>query len=572
QLSYSAFPAFPRLDAPAGTRAPYIDHVDTGWLANGYAHTQRYSLPEPTSNTPIMLRHHPTINFGTATIEGYTLNVTNKLDDNWEWSLGTNIYGDGVVPLGVKILCPSNDVVYNCPGNGLISISVLHNGVETDAYQSITYVLDGTTIYTGSEKEIWHYFSFGPHTLSVNVLGNDGRTYTRMANFRVRKHAPHLVPVFDGDPVDLDSGEETYQAQPDLTAFNAQGNSVAFARTFSSAFSKIGYATPGLSRGWVHNYDYRITTPSGSWGALMLTYPGGAVEDLTPELDGQGNPTGVINPPGGYAQVITGEPSTTPGVWNSITVEMRGHERWVFSLHTTGVYILTRIINPLGKELRVSWNTQRQLTELAQKNGDNTYTTLLSFSYETGADGYLTAVTDCHNRKVVYGYSLYHNDTYRCLTSVSKVVDVNETTPGARCEYDYAVLGHLPFAPLLNEATEKSPTGGADSTISFAYSPYGRVDSQTNAKGVVRSYTYHYNGTVDIVVKDSNNVEMTHWTQHIDADGHDIGITDVAGHRTLIEYTDTNNPDKPTRVTGKDGKTISYTYNQFGNVTSVTTE
>ena len=92
-----------------------------------------------------------------------------------------------------------------------------------------------------------------------------------------------------GDPVNLATGRESYFTEPDLSIYNPSGPNVVWQRTYLSdqALAELsGHRSPGLTRGWVHNYDLRIDGTSGSWGALTLVYPNGATETLTPQLNG----------------------------------------------------------------------------------------------------------------------------------------------------------------------------------------------------------------------------------------------------------------------------------------------
>ncbi len=52
-----------------------------------------------------------------------------------------------------------------------------------------------------------------------------------------------------GDPVNLSSGQESYQPAADLMAYNPNGLNAAWQRAFSTEQSLNGYGTPGLARG-----------------------------------------------------------------------------------------------------------------------------------------------------------------------------------------------------------------------------------------------------------------------------------------------------------------------------------
>lgn len=66
------------------------------------------------------------------------------------------------------------------------------------------------------------------------------------------------------DPVNAATGRETYHPRPDLVTYNPHGAPVSFQRTYYSGSAGQGYGSPGLSPGWLHNYDYFIRPQSTS--------------------------------------------------------------------------------------------------------------------------------------------------------------------------------------------------------------------------------------------------------------------------------------------------------------------
>ncbi|MFL6210546.1 MAG: hypothetical protein ACJ74W_16950 [Pyrinomonadaceae bacterium] len=64
---------------------------------------------------------------------------------------------------------------------------------------------------------------------------------------------------------------------------------------------------------------------------------------------------------------------------------------------------------------------------------------------------------------------------------------------------------------------------------------------------------------------------MQTWTQNFNANQFNTGTTDANTKSVLLEYGDAQNPGKPTRMTDKNGKLTTYTYDSFGNVLTMTT-
>src|SRR6185369_7939394 len=93
----------------------------------------------------------------------------------------------------------------------------------------------------------------------------------------------------------------------------------------------VGYGSPGLSRGWVHNYDVSIQGTSGSWGTLKLIYPNGSSENLIPQLTG-GQPTGALTTVAGAPYIVSGVSGSPTGTWQSITITWKDQTKWKFTL------------------------------------------------------------------------------------------------------------------------------------------------------------------------------------------------------------------------------------------------
>lgn len=361
------------------------------------------------------------------------------------------------------------------------------------------------------------------------------------------------------DPVNLGTGAESFAHAPDLIVYNPAGPAVSWQRQYLSYQGLRGYASPGLSPGWVHTYDVVLRAPAASvWGALNLNYYNGAVETLTPVLDGSGYPTGAFTLGIGAPYLVSGVASANAGEWQSVTITWKDQTQWRFTPHTAGTYALTQITNRMGSSISLSWGLSRELTQVSDPSSS---TTLLTLSY--GSNGRLASVTDVYNRQVVYGYSVPFSSAPGMLQAVSQVAAAGTPNPPAQWTYDYTVNGQL-----LNTVTVPSPTGSGTSTVTINYDLLGRVTSLVDANGNRRVYTYSTNTTL-VQVKNAANTVVQSWTQKLDAQ-RNTGITDANNKSTLLEYADVQNPGKPTRVVDKNNKATTYTYDQYGNVLTVT--
>jgi RHS repeat-associated protein len=363
------------------------------------------------------------------------------------------------------------------------------------------------------------------------------------------------------DPVNLATGRETYTPDPDLIIYNPSGPNVTWQRSYLSdqaLADPSGYGSPGLSRGWVHNYDMRIQGTSGSWGNLTLIYPNGATETLTPQLSG-GSPTGAFTSVAGAPYIATGVSGSPTGVWQSVTVTWKDQTQWKFTQLSGGTYVLSQLTNRTGQSLDFTWNSNRALTQVTDHGSS---TTLLTLSY---ANGQLSTATDVYDRKVSYGFSTVTSSAESMLQTVSQVVTSSTSNPPAHWTFAYA----SEKGGQLNTITVPSPTGSGNSTATINYDSTGRVSSLVDANGNQRVYTYN-SGTTGIQVKDSSNNVALAWTQKFNSSGLNTGITDAATHSSTVAYVDSANPLKPTSVTDRNGHVTSYTYDSFGNVLTAT--
>lgn len=189
---------------------------------------------------------------------------------------------------------------------------------------------------------------------------------------------------------------------------------------------------------------------------------------------------------------------------------------------------------------------------------------LLTLVY--GTNGKLATATDAYARKLAYTFTNGSTTSASMLQSVSHVVTSGTSNPPARFSYTYTSES----GQQLNTITVPSPTGSGNSTANINYNSVGKVTSLVDANGNQRVYTYNPAAT-QIQVKDAANNVALSWTQKFNAtSGLSTGITDAANHSSTIAYTDTVNPLRPTSVTDRNGHTTTYTYDSFGNVTTVT--
>jgi RHS repeat-associated protein len=365
------------------------------------------------------------------------------------------------------------------------------------------------------------------------------------------------------DPVNLATGRESFVPEPDLVVYNPNGPGVTWRRQYLGYRASKGYGSPGLSLGWVHTYDTSIEGPAeaGAWGALKLIYYNGAEETLTPQLDAGGQPTGAFSAPAGSIYLVTGVPGASAGQWQSLTVTWKDQTRWRFTPLSTGLYALTQITDRVGRGVALSWGGGRTLSQVSDTTSGDT---LLSLAYDAG--GELSTATDAYGRQVSYSFSTRTGTDPGKLQSVSQVVAAGTPNPPPRWGYAYTASDDQ----QLSTMSVPGPTGSGTSTASINYGAGGKVASLVDASGNRREYVYN-SGSTQVQVKDAAGNVNAAWTQNFNGSGRNTGTSDANGNSNVFEYGDPQNPSRPTRVADKNGKATAYTYDQYGNVLTVTT-
>lgn len=370
-----------------------------------------------------------------------------------------------------------------------------------------------------------------------------------------------------GDPVNLATGAHAYLPAADITVYNPLGPSVEYQLNFHTGRARDGYASPGLSAGWVDNFDAKIEPVSGSgWRGLELTYPNGSKEVLGYPT-GAGNPVDFIRPTG--APYVAKGTKGTPYQWESLEITWKDETKWTFAPCGTDVYRLTRITNRMGSYISIVRDSGNGYRVASVTDDSSTPNTLLSFSYPSG---HLDSLTDCYSRKITYTYGSAAGTT--CLLAVSQISPSGMSNPPAHWTYGYqSIYGQ----PHLTSVSFPIPAGSGASTQSVEYDTStgsfssGKVTALVDANQNRTEFSYESNGYTKVQVKNPQSVVEKEWTQSFDpTHGNvDTGTADAKGHCTGLVYGNSNNPSLPTKVFDKIGKETVFTYGPYGNITNI---
>lgn len=460
--------------------------------------------------------------------------------DRIHWETGDASGGShGLGGSSARVGFSSGSVSYEMPGSGVNGALLDSNNSTGLIHHSLASSIPGRYSFICTSQYVngqWHY------TADV----------------------PLDVRCRDGCPVDLVTGEEEHSPGEDISITGPSGVTAAFARTYYTTRAKAGTMSPGLTEGWVHNYDSIITSQIANiWTGLSYFAAEGGQDPLLPILNNDGKPTGQFTIRTGAPFRVVGIPGTASGEWQSITISYPNGFQKQFTPFSVGLMVLSSITDNLGRKIQLHWDSSRHLTSIEDATS---HVTLLSLIYDE--NGYLRSISDSANRKIMYSATIPGNGiNVPCLTAVSQIALQTEENPPIHWNYQYfARQGH----PLIAAFKDPSPTGQGQREVRFTYDPTnGRVATQTTANGNIHTYTYGA-GQTQVVVSDVNGHILSTKITFYDSLGRKRGEGDTTGHRTSMGYDDNNNPYHPTRIVARDGKTQTYQYDRFGQKISIT--
>jgi YD repeat-containing protein len=385
---------------------------------------------------------------------------------------------------------------------------------------------------------------------STNMIPNDTNGASDVF-VNIDTHMPPneaLVPCH-GDPIDLTTGWHIHGEPTDLSVYNPVGPGVSFQRTYRSRDALGDDYSPGLARGWTHNYDMYLTLNKTL--TINLHLPNGQVLSFMP------NPTSTT-------RTIPGSGITLdyPGGAITTVTMKQGRTTWRFEPIRDDEYAPVRLTNARGRYIEFHWDTDRRLTSIT--NDQTPPKTLLTLEYD--GNGRLARIYDYHNRQVSYTFGQPAGLTAQCLLSVSQLAVKDTVNPPQKWGYTYVDYNG---APMFKSQTMPKANGGGTSTLTFDYDGDGRVIKQTDQNGVYSTYTYLPNRCTRVDVYDAVGTLTTRFTRHFDGLHRDLGTTDANGRRTIIMYEDPINVSSPTKIIAPDGRVTTYTYDAYGHVTSV---
>lgn len=302
-------------------------------------------------------------------------------------------------------------------------------------------------------------------------------------------------------------GSGVYQNNPDsdITMNNPTGPMEIFERLYRTSLAANGYATPGLSVGWVHVYDMRIVATSGSsWSKLTVIWFNGAKEELDPLLD-DGVPTGKFQP-AGRPYVVTGQAGAATGRWNWLMIKFGDESSLIFGpdAKNPNLYRLRRLAQNVGKPIDVHYDASGRLQQITRSDDKKCF----EFAYD--ANGYLSTATahdDAGKPVTTIRYTFGQAAGTTCLLSVSQI-----NRSDVQCAYGYTAVAGRPF---LSAVGVPDPTGQPGLSVArINYDANGRVSCMVDANKNQRCYTYGDARTL-VEVKEPSGKVVQSWIQKL---------------------------------------------------------
>ena len=411
-----------------------------------------------------------------------------------------------------------------------------------------------------------------------------------------------------GDPVNLATGEEEYAPAPDLKVYNPIGPSVTWGRIYNSlrsAYNETWYEFQDYGQGWSQNYNLGVNDPtnggSGPYARKYIYNPNGSrIYFTAPNPPTAGNPIVQCSVAPGYAYLVTWNYNSGNGTTYYIITDSQRNQYVTSPINSTSLCsVLTQVIDRNGNAINFNYsapvseyspyvNSWPLLTSITDSNG----TPLLVINRVQDGTGAIASVDDRYGRTVYYHVGYYRTVNvasgwpqylFSC-DHVSQIEPTDTPNPPDRYHYGYSLITNSEGAELVPKLTGISvpnPSGSTTpATATIEYDPtYSTVSALIDANGNEMSFA-----SVDQNGNPANNSNYTKTTvtgasmqpysyiSGFNSNLSPLSKTDGAGNplQTIV-YDDPNDPLGTSTVTDGAGNSINFTFDAFGNVTTITT-
>jgi RHS repeat-associated protein len=238
---------------------------------------------------------------------------------------------------------------------------------------------------------------------------------------------------------------------------------------------------------------------------------------------------------------------------------------------------ITEIIDPDGKSLKYSYDTNGNLIEFGDRTNNET-----TFKYEAEREHYLTEIIDPLNRTSVRTEYDENGQISKIFDADGNALDINYDSATSRqtgkdpfgntTTYVFDPRGNVvsqidalagvtarTYDANNNLLSETDPEGN---TTAYTYDSRGNKLSETDGEGNTKTYTY--NARNDILSETDALGNITNYTY--DAKGNLTRRQDALGNVTTYTYGQNG---LLTEVIDANGKKSNFSYDGYGNITAL---
>lgn len=226
--------------------------------------------------------------------------------------------------------------------------------------------------------------------------------------------------------------------------------------------------------------------------------------------------------------------------------------RRLYFYYTSGTDLLSKVTDPIDREVHFYYDTDGQLTSLKDAKNQTSHFTYGTLYFEKGL---LKSI------QLPKGNYVYNNYQQRKLVSMSRI------SPTGNTHTDIAISPNYQSGSSTSTVTENL-TGSQSVTTNYTMNSKSRITRITSGSHTDISYEYNISNKPDLVSKMTDNKTNVQTTYSYNSKGLPTTVTVSAGgetHTTTTTYTSLNDVHE---YTDAKGNTTTYNYTN-GNLTSI---
>ena len=449
--------------------------------------------------------------------------------------------------------------LYNSSFNQLLS-------QQNSTYPKFTYKVEPGTYYI----KLNQYYFIDYRAISVSLKVSLSKEY----DFSLTLGNPTWCDEV-AEPVNIINGN--YYSEDNDLSIPTRTVPLEFIRYYNSRFTD---SSP-LGKGWQHNYNSYLKINTDNY--VDVTYGDGHSSLFTLSNGVYTRQAGVFetlvkNTDGTYTLTFKSQLKYNYNSSGKLTSIVDKNNNITMLQYTNS--LLSSVTEPAGRTLQFSYNTNNKLTQVT----DPLCRTLV-FTYDL--NGNLITVKDLNDEITTYAYNNFGIETVtdpknhivvkNTYDTNSKIIE-QEDGKGQKSYMSYdPVLRKNTFTDTLGNVTtynydskyRQTKILYPDQTYTlYTYdSDYNKL-TETDPRGNTTTFTYDSSGNLLTQTAPSTLGFVT--TYIYDSKNNLTSVTDAAGHTTTYTYDANGNLLQNSKAIGEQTAAITYTYNQYGQVNTIT--